>query len=233
MRRHPLSFRSRYVIVALAMKDYYKVLEVEKDATAAAIKAAFRKLAKENHPDHHPGDKKAEARFKEASEAYGVVGDAGAKEEYDRLRFGSHGTYGFKEKPVNPEIYVAQMLEKLYEAGHDDIRGYLLNDIKKLREEIEAVRKIIKEQLGYDAWKPQIVMGHAPDAFASWISEDMEVRRSKIIHVALFNLLRQNAADSKRDHDVERLKRRLEHAWEEGRVAGYRDALELYYVRNK
>ena len=125
------------------------------------------------------------------------------------------------------------MLEKLYEAGHDDIRGYLLNDIKKLREEIETVRKIIKEKLGYDAWKPQIVMDHAPDAFASWISEDMEVRRSKIIHVALFNLLRQNAADSKRDHDVERLKRRLEHAWEEGRVAGYRDALELYYVRNK
>ena len=46
------------------MKDYYKVLGVEKDATAAAIKAAFRKLAKENHPDYHPGNKAAETRFK-------------------------------------------------------------------------------------------------------------------------------------------------------------------------
>src|SRR5438132_10041006 len=115
------------------MRDYYKVLGVEKDATAAEIKTAFRKLAKDNHPDHHPGDKKAEARFKEASEAYGVVGDAGPKEEYDRIRFGGHGVYGVKEKPTNPEIYVSQTLDKLYDAGHDDTQGYLLHNIPTLR----------------------------------------------------------------------------------------------------
>ena len=215
------------------MKDYYHVLGVEKDATLQEIKTAFRRLAKENHPDHHPGDKKAEARFKEASEAYGVVGDAAAKGDYDRLRFGGHGTYGVKEQPLNPEIFVSQMLEKLYEAGHSDIQGYLLNNIAKLREEIEVVRRLTKEKIGYDAFKPQIVMDHAPQAFAGWIDEEMEVRRSKIIHVALFNLLKQRAADPKRESDVDRLKKRLENAWDDGQKAGYRDALELFYQRNR
>jgi molecular chaperone DnaJ len=217
----------------VGVKDYYKVLGVEKDATPTEIRNTFRRLAKENHPDHHPGDKRAEARFKEASEAYGVVGDAAAKEEYDRLRFASHPTYGVKEQPVNPEIYVSQNLEKLFEAGHHDIQGFLLKNLPKLRAEIEVVRRITKEKLGYDAFKPAIVLNHAPEAFAGWISEDMEVRRSKIVHVALFNLLNQGAADRKRDESVEKLKRRLEHAYDEGRAAGYRDALELFYQRNK
>src|SRR5207302_2649013 len=52
-----------------------------------------------------------------------VIGDAAAKEDYDRIRFGGHGTFGPKEKPINPEIYVSQILEKLYEAGHGDIRS--------------------------------------------------------------------------------------------------------------
>ena len=215
------------------MKDYYKVLGVEKDATAAEIKAAFRQLAKENHPDHHPGNKAAETRFKEASEAYGVVGDQAAKEDYDRLRFASHPVYGVKEKPVNPEIYVSQYLEKLYDAGHGDIQRYLLRNIPKIWEEIEIIRRLTKEQLGYDAFKPKIVEEHAPKAFAGWISEEMEIRRSKIVHVALFNLLNQGAVNRNRDRDVDRLKQRLENAYEEGRVAGYRDALEMFYQRNK
>ena len=215
------------------MKDYYHVLGVERDASLVEIKTAFRRLAKENHPDHHPGDKKAEARFKEISEAYGVVGDMAAKVDYDRVRFGDHGTFGVKEQPPNPEIYVSEVLEKLYEAGHGDIQGYLLSHIQQLRKEIEVVRRLTKEKIGYDAFKPEIVMDHALDAFRGWINEDMEVRRSKIIHVALFNLLKQRAADPKREQDVDRLKRRLENAWEEGQKAGYRDALELYYQRNK
>jgi molecular chaperone DnaJ len=215
------------------MKDYYKVLGVAQDATAAEIKVAFRRLAKENHPDHHPGDKKAEARFKEVSEAYGVIGDTAAKEDYDRIRFGGHPVYGVKEKPVNPEVYVSRYVEKLYDAGHDDIQGYLLRNIPKIREELEVIRRITKEKIGYDAFKPKIVEEHAPKAFAGWISEEMEIRRSKIVHVALFNLLNQNAADRTRERDVDRLKQRLENAYEEGRVAGYRDALEMFYQRNK
>src|SRR6516165_6994513 len=67
-------------------KDYYTALGVTKDADAAAIKKAYRKLARELHPDKNPGDAAAEARFKEVSEAYDVLGDSDKRKEYDETR---------------------------------------------------------------------------------------------------------------------------------------------------
>ncbi|MFI8324738.1 molecular chaperone DnaJ [Streptomyces sp. NPDC085529] len=74
-------------------KDYYKVLGVPKDATDAEIKKAYRKLARENHPDANKGDTKAEERFKEISEANDVLGDPKKRKEYDEARalFGNGG----------------------------------------------------------------------------------------------------------------------------------------------
>ena len=66
-------------------RDYYEVLGVSKTADEAEIKKAYRKMAKENHPDLHPGDKEAEARFKEASEAYEVLSDADKRAKYDQF----------------------------------------------------------------------------------------------------------------------------------------------------
>ena len=74
-------------------KDYYKALGVPKDASQADIKKAFRTLAKKYHPDSNENDPKAEARFKEVSEAYDVLSDEGKRKEYDEARslFGSGG----------------------------------------------------------------------------------------------------------------------------------------------
>jgi len=69
-----------------ANKDFYKVLGVAKDADQAAVKKAYRKLARENHPDSKPGDKVAEDRFKEVAEAYDVIGDAEKRKQYDEMR---------------------------------------------------------------------------------------------------------------------------------------------------
>ena len=69
-----------------ANKDFYKVLGVAKDADQAAIKKAYRKLARENHPDSKPGDKAAEEKFKEVAEAYDVVGDPEKRKQYDEMR---------------------------------------------------------------------------------------------------------------------------------------------------
>lgn len=67
-------------------KDYYKILGVSKNASADDIKKAFRKIARENHPDAHPGDAKREQRFKEASEANSVLSDPAQRKEYDQTR---------------------------------------------------------------------------------------------------------------------------------------------------
>ena len=64
-------------------KDYYKILGVNKDASQDDIKKAYRKLAIKYHPDKNPGDKKAEEKFKEAAEAYEVLGDEKKRAEYD------------------------------------------------------------------------------------------------------------------------------------------------------
>jgi molecular chaperone DnaJ len=74
-----------------ANKDFYKVLGVAKDASAADIKKAYRKLARANHPDSHPGDQAAEERFKAIAEAYDVVGDTEKRKQYDELRSGLGG----------------------------------------------------------------------------------------------------------------------------------------------
>jgi DnaJ-class molecular chaperone len=69
----------------MEFKDYYKTLGVAKTATEKEIKQAFRKLARKLHPDVNPGDKSAEARFKEVNEAYEVLGDPSSRKKYDEL----------------------------------------------------------------------------------------------------------------------------------------------------
>ena len=67
-------------------KDYYKILNITESATQEDIKKSFRKLALELHPDHNPDDPGSEEKFKDVTEAYGVLSDLQKKQEYDRFR---------------------------------------------------------------------------------------------------------------------------------------------------
>jgi DnaJ-class molecular chaperone len=82
-------------------RDYYEVLGVPRDASEADIKKAYRKLARQHHPDRNPGDKQAEARFKEVQEAYDVLSDKTKRTQYDR--FGVAGPAGAGQGPFRAQ----------------------------------------------------------------------------------------------------------------------------------
>ena len=85
---------------AMAGKDYYKILEISKSASAQDIKKAYRKLAMKYHPDHNKGDNKAETRFKEVSEAYAVLSDPEKRKQYDTF-----GAEGFQNRFSQEDIF--------------------------------------------------------------------------------------------------------------------------------
>ncbi len=81
-------------------KDYYKILGVNKDASDADIKKAYRKLAMKYHPDHAKGDRGSEDRFKEISEAYAVLSDKEKRRQYD-----TYGSNGFQQRYSQEDIF--------------------------------------------------------------------------------------------------------------------------------
>ena len=76
------------------MNEYYRSLGVQPGATAEELKKAYRGLAKKYHPDLHPGDKEAEARFKEINEAYETLSDPQKRKEYDEKQRTTHRPHG-------------------------------------------------------------------------------------------------------------------------------------------
>ena len=85
--------------MATNKRDYYEVLGVSKEATEDELKKAYRKLAKENHPDLHPGDKACEERFKEINEAYEILSDPEKKQLYDQY---GHAAFDPNAGPYGP-----------------------------------------------------------------------------------------------------------------------------------
>jgi len=98
-------------------RDYYEILGVDRGASDAEIKKAYRKLAKQYHPDMNPGDKAAEAKFKEINEAYEVLSDPQKRARYDQFGHSAFDPNGFGgggfggDLPVDLAILILADLE--------------------------------------------------------------------------------------------------------------------------
>ena len=115
----------------MAKRDYYEVLGVSKNASDDKIKKAYRKLAVKYHPDKNPGDKEAEAKFKEVSEAHEVLSDKQKRARYDQFGHagvgGSAAGGGFSGNPFGGFNYNGQTIDFDFGGGgmFDDILGSL------------------------------------------------------------------------------------------------------------
>ncbi len=105
-------------------RDYYEVLGVERTSSFEEIKKAYRKIAFENHPDRNPDNKEAEARFKEAAEAYDVLRDEDKRAHYDRFGhsdFGNAGFGGFTNEDIFSQF--GDIFENLFGFGGGSARN--------------------------------------------------------------------------------------------------------------
>ncbi|MDO8136851.1 MAG: molecular chaperone DnaJ [Candidatus Brocadiales bacterium] len=100
-------------------EDYYRILEIERNASQEDIKKAYRKQALKYHPDRNPGDKQSEQRFKKAAEAYEILGDPEKKKQYDL--YGREGLKGF-------EVHGFTNFEDIFEHFSDIFGGGLFED---------------------------------------------------------------------------------------------------------
>lgn len=101
----------------MSEKDYYNVLGVEKSASGAAIKEAYRKLAFEYHPDRNRGEPAAVERMKEINEAYAVLSDPGKRQRYDSLQsqYGSYAYDRFREGYSDQDIFRGSDINQIFE----------------------------------------------------------------------------------------------------------------------
>lgn len=123
-------------------KDYYALLGVTKGSSQEEIKKAYRKLAMKFHPDKNPNDKTAEGKFKEISEAYHVIGDAGRRAEYDRfsdMPFGPRGPKGKGQQPPFSQNYdFSQGFSEEDIPSFQDLFGEFFGDLWSGRPQNEA-----------------------------------------------------------------------------------------------
>lgn len=137
--------------MAAAKKDYYELLGVARNASDDDLKKAYRKLAMQSHPDRNPGDKQAEEKFKEISEAYSVLSDAQKRAQYDQFghaAFGDGGAGGFNFSGSGFEDVFGDIFGEFFGGGQrrrqsrgDDLR---YNLTIKFEEAVSGTEKRIK-----------------------------------------------------------------------------------------
>lgn len=131
-------------------EDYYRTLEVDRNASPEDIKKAYRKMALKYHPDRNPGDKEAEERFKKAAEAYEILGDPDKRRQYDT--YGREGLKGF-------DIHGFTNFEDIFEHFSDIFGGGLFEEFFGTRGRTRAERRGPSLRVDIDVELKEVVAG--------------------------------------------------------------------------
>jgi molecular chaperone DnaJ len=207
--------------------DYYEILGVSHGASNEDIKKAYRKLVLRYHPDRNPNDKEAEAKIREINAAYEIIGDSETRQTYERLRYGDE----VRDERPDPDAVLSAMDQKLYDEGRKEVFAVLMKDVKRIQRELSVIRERTVQQQGYDTFKGPIVVERAAEVILDFITPEMQGRKKRLLEVAVQMMATARVIHRDDERQTRDLKARFERAFDRGRLGGFHDALELFYVR--
>ena len=211
----------------MATSDFYEILGVRRDASDGDIKKAYRKLAFEYHPDRNPGDAEAEAKIREINAAYEVIGDVEARRSYDRLRFGEV----FREEAPDLDAVLRAMEEKLFDEGRKELLAVMVKQVPRVHSELTAIRSRTVEAQGYDSFREDIVVQRGGEILADLLDAESEARKKRLLDVAVQMMVSQKVVGKHDERGTAAMRDRFEDVYRRGRLHGFAQALELFYVR--
>lgn len=211
----------------MATADFYEILGVRRDASDEDIKKAYRKLAFEYHPDRNPGDAEAEAKIREINAAYEVIGDVETRRSYDRLRFGEV----FREEAPDLDAVLRAMEEKLFDEGRKELLAVMVKQVPRIHSELAAIRSRTVDAQGYDSFREDIVMQRGGDILADLLDAESEAKKKRLLDVAVQMMVTQKVVGKHDERGTAAMRDRFEDVYRRGRLHGFAQALELFYVR--
>ncbi len=211
----------------MARVDYYRVLEISRDASDDDIKKAYRKLVFRHHPDRNPGDTHAEAKIRELNAAYEVLGDSESRRTYDRLRWGDEP----RGAEAGPTEILEEMEDQLFNEGRKELFALIIKQVQRIKSELGLIRERTVAFQGYDTFNRFIVDERAAEVMDEFLTAEMEARKKQLVDVATEMMIARGVVKRGDEGGVRSLRGRLEDVLRRGRHVGYAAALELFYER--
>ena len=207
--------------------SYYQVLGVSREASDEDIKKAYRKLVFEHHPDRNPHKTDADERIREINAAYEIIGDPEKRKSYDRLSWGDEP----RATAIDPEAIISEIEQKLFDEGRKEVFAILMQNIMRVKAELEVIRARTIQTQGYDSFLEPVVQARASEIMDDLVTEEMNGRMQRLVEVAAEMLVSQGVAKGGDERGMRALRARLTERFLKGRVFGVASALELFYER--
>jgi len=211
----------------MSRMDYYRILGVSREASDEDIKKSYRKLVFEHHPDRNPENPHADEKIREINGAYEIIGDAEKRRSYDRLYWSGEP----RADTVDLGVVLSNMEQTLFNEGRKELFSLLMQDVRRIKEELQLIRKRTVAEQGYDSFLDKVVEVRAAEIMDEFMTEDMQQRKQRLIDVATDMMVSQGVVTRGDDRAIRQLRDRLETSFTKGRLHGIASALELFYER--